>query len=1592
MKKVKVTFPDGSVGEVDEKDLSAALAAGAKLFENGAAKTRRVVFADGSEGDIDEKDYASALSMGAIKKKEPSGILSPTGVSPSGPGILESTPKIAALAPEVSKNPYGKIISAMSNADIPQDRRTMVYDEAVRNKNLQPLIDIVREEKEKIVAKKAKYNINKNEQASADLTGASDLLLATKIPDSDETFKGDDDRLKSMQKDAADAIDFIMGERFSNGEFTDAKIAGNELRKLKSEVEQEPGYVDQAGIVDYQKKLKNGTLFGYDINKARNQQEADYMNEMEIYNASLRRLGERNDELVTNPAVQKYLSGNEQERAQLRDDPDVKEFISVNKAGADMYQQMSSAIAKYPEVLPLIERAEIKKAWGEIVQGEREGPRIKFSPFDIGVIRQIKNLFSGNKPDTDEEYQILSDMTGIDKERVKEISKSKDFDSMVDPVGVPSYLGSLWRSTYGVFRSTAQGLNRTFMDKDAANLVNKEIEVQKYHKPEALSRSWNVDRVFETMADVTGQVAGYALTTGGIGTIPKMAAAAVARQVPSIAVRTEFLSAINKAVNTGSTFTTGFMSSLEQAYQYAATQTDDEDKRWGYAKNVAAANGVSELLLKDVDIANKILKGKSPLKVLQDFSAMRTPFSAGDVFKARMADLAKVVGYESAEELIPYVVETISKDNMFGYKTSTEEFFQGAFDTVVETAIGTLPIGGLSASRTIGTTGFTKAALLEAAKTPGYFKGKFDEMFEQGKITEKVRDRNIRIVNTLGDIYNKLPDAKPNGEVFTDSEMSDLVSRQLALRLLKNSKETTDESLHPAIDKSIKEVQTGIDELITKQESPIVEAAVIDINGVTYEGRNHAEAILKAQEDGQDISNTNRQADGKFRLSDGSIIDREEALARFGQDRAENLIQQDDASRKANELLSASQKKIETPEEKVINLVNAGAVLGGAEMAIKADPSQATEALRFIAQQAYGITETGEKAVGGVAEIENKEALAAAKERFPTPESTLQQQAPKKQLPDVESKKADIEKRRQEELERVRPQVDSVPNWKALGFKDDFKNLLQTGNTIKALQERYKKEPSEELLNALNTLVEFHNKGLESRESQTKSINEKYDAELAELEKQSTTQNVTQETVQNIPTTRQEKVSQEKAGAAVIQPSTTPQNVQTRRGVTVMTPQTEMDRFVDRMAKGEVLSTPEDLQFYQNNATEIESKLKDRLREEAEEEVVSDTPEDAERKRISDALFAFADKIEKLNITGAGGTAAMTDIFKIPQWVLGKAIRAVATAFKAGELFSDAIQKGIDIIRGEGHQIDKDDFIGLVNSVSRGEKPKMGTAAARAITIDQNVPSDQEYMAAMNEDEPSDPIASYHMTRGADLPQAFGADLTQQAVFDSLPSDERFRTQAQMLQDGKALIAAAQSMFGSTDVTVYGPQLFRYIKQMPHRDAGLTNKKAVLLAMLLGEIKQAMHSYADTSGLPELDNQVSREYNRFMHVTAKNLAAGRLLRLFRDKYMADIFADKILEEREIRERNLTKEAEGDVNISDQDAEAHQDKPRPKPDTKAAAERRERKKKEAAQRPKAPKSVYEKRAQEKEQDIKDKYGGKDALINKIIEKIKKLNCK
>ena len=56
---------------------------------------------------------------------------------------------------------------------------------------------------------------------------------------------------------------------------------------------------------------------------------------------------------------------------------------------------------------------------------------------------------------------------------------------------------------------------------------------------------------------------------------------------------------------------------------------------------------------------------------------------------------------------------------------------------------------------------------------------------------------------------------------------------------------------------------------------------VIEIGGTLYEGKDHGEAIKKAEQAGEDISNVNREKDGMF-MVDGKLYTREEAKKEFG--------------------------------------------------------------------------------------------------------------------------------------------------------------------------------------------------------------------------------------------------------------------------------------------------------------------------------------------------------------------------------------------------------------------------------------------------------------------------------------------------------------------------------------------------------------------------------------------------------------------------------------------------------------------------------------------------------------------------------------
>lgn len=93
MKKVKVIFADGSTADIDESQVDAAIAAGAKRYTGGVAteKSTSMVFPDGSIADIPTDKVDGAMQAGAKKKVGGNGIGTPADANTTLPQPAAST-------------------------------------------------------------------------------------------------------------------------------------------------------------------------------------------------------------------------------------------------------------------------------------------------------------------------------------------------------------------------------------------------------------------------------------------------------------------------------------------------------------------------------------------------------------------------------------------------------------------------------------------------------------------------------------------------------------------------------------------------------------------------------------------------------------------------------------------------------------------------------------------------------------------------------------------------------------------------------------------------------------------------------------------------------------------------------------------------------------------------------------------------------------------------------------------------------------------------------------------------------------------------------------------------------------------------------------------------------------------------------------------------------------------------------------------------------------------------------------------------------------------------------------------------------------
>lgn len=259
-------------------------------------------------------------------------------------------------------------------------------------------------------------------------------------------------------------------------------------------------------------------------------------------------------------------------------------------------------------------------------------------------------------------------------------------------------------------------------------------------------------------------------------------------------------------------------------------------------------------------------------------------------------------------------------------------------------------------------------------------------------------------------------------------------------------------------------------------------------------------------------------------------------------------------------------------------------------------------------------------------------------------------------------------------------------------------------------------------------------------------------------------------------------------------------------------------------------------------------------------------------------------------------------------------------------------------------------------------------------------------------------IEDYEMTTSGEVNKFLSGETWEDVFGEKAQGDQSYLTQklSDMLQDGKNMIAIAQNKWGG-DVMLYGRNLFQLIQGMSN-DSIMTNKKAVLLATFLGELQEAKKRSPERfDAINQLEKAVFAYYQNYMNLRGKEVVAGRLLRLYRDKYIGDIYADMILEKQQVKAKKTIAEAEQNKNIDDKIVEeavkpiTEEEK---KKEDKEAKKKTEADKKKQSKKKKMSTEEAQKKANDKIKDIEERLGaeGRGGLIDRIKEAIKKLNCK
>ncbi len=241
----------------------------------------------------------------------------------------------------------------------------------------------------------------------------------------------------------------------------------------------------------------------------------------------------------------------------------------------------------------------------------------------------------------------------------------------------------------------------------------------------------------------------------------------------------------------------------------------------------------------------------------------------------------------------------------------------------------------------------------------------------------------------------------------------------------------------------------------------------------------------------------------------------------------------------------------------------------------------------------------------------------------------------------------------------------------------------------------------------------------------------------------------------------------------------------------------------------------------------------------------------------------------------------------------------------------------------------------------------------------------------------------------------FSSGKTIEDVFGTAPEgDQSYVTDKlhQMLHDAEKTISIAQDHWGEK-ITDYGPKFLDYVNKMSRDDGP---RKGQLLATYLGKLQEArLKGDVPYGTINNLITHAEQVWQKYINQSGKELNAGRLLRLFRDKNLNEFYADKITSEKEQKAKNNLEQALTNEKISDEVAQQGVLRDQ----AEVIAEEKQKAAEAAKEKPVSPKESAKKETTgKKDPAFADKAAMKlkeiqdpKKLLSDIIDKIKKADC-